>query len=266
MKAVKVFKPLQVSLFTNGPHVAFMQRIYDELNSLIERAEKLHVSDELMAEFKSFIDLENDLMKEAKKLVNTSARQDTDKERDDVVVYLLQEMKNAARSPIATKQKAGAALSPIAEAYTGIQNEAQDTETVSIRGLIVDLKKSENASHVTTLGLDDVVAKLEEINEQYDRERKELSSKTKAEKKENSSVIRPQTDAVLRRILDLIYASELLCVEEGSGDLAFVEEEIDTINVIIDEFRARYNMSQAQKKSNKKDDSSLEFKPVEQKE
>ena len=134
MKAVKVFKPLQVSLFTNGPHVAFMQRIYDELNSLIERAEKLHVSDELMAEFKSFIDLENDLMKEAKKLVNTSARQDTDKERDDVVVYLLQEMKNAARSPIATKQKAGAALSPIAEAYTGIQNEAQDTETVSIRG------------------------------------------------------------------------------------------------------------------------------------
>ena len=266
MKAVKVFKPLQVSLFTNGPHVAFMQRIYDELNSLIERAEKLHVSDELMAEFKSFIDLENDLMKEAKKLVNTSARQDTDKERDDVVVYLLQEMKNAARSPIATKQKAGAALSPIAEAYTGIQNEAQDTETVSIRGLIVDLKKSENALHVTTLGLDDVVAKLEEINEQYDRERKELSSKTKAEKKENSSVIRPQTDAVLRRILDLIYASELLCVEEGSGDLAFVEEEIDTINVIIDEFRARYNMSQAQKKSNKKDDSSLEFKPVEPKE
>lgn len=265
MKAVKVFKPLQVSLFTNGPHVAFMQRIYDELNSLIERAEKLHVSDELMAEFKSFIDLENDLMKEAKKLVNTSARQDTDKERDDVVVYLLQEMKNAARSPIEAKQKAGAALGPIADAYTGIQNEAQDTETVSIRGLIIDLKKSENAPHVTTLGLDDVVAKLEEINEQYDRERKELSAKTKAEKKANSDVIRPQTDAVLRRILDLIYASELLCDEE-TGDLAFIEDEIDTINVIIDEFRMRYNMSQAQKKSNAKDDSGLEFKPVEPKE
>lgn len=174
-------------------------------------------------------------------------------------------MKNAARSPIETKQKAGVALSLIAEAYTGIQNEAQDTETVSIRGLIVDLKKSENASHVTTLGLEDVVAKLEEINERYDRERKELSSKTKAEKKENSSVIRPQTDAVLRRILDLIYASELLCDEE-SGDFAFIEEEIDTINVIIDEFRARYNMSQAQKKASKKDDSGLEFQPVEPKE
>lgn len=52
MKAVKVFKPLQVTLFTNGPHVAFMQRIYDELDSLLDRAEKLHVSDELMAEFK----------------------------------------------------------------------------------------------------------------------------------------------------------------------------------------------------------------------
>lgn len=121
MKAVKVFKPLQVTLFTNGPHVAFMQRIYDELISLLDRAEKLHVSDELMAEFKSFIDLESDLMKEAKKLLNTSARQDTDKVRDDVVVYLLQEMKNAARSPIAAKQKAGAALGPIADAYTGIQ-------------------------------------------------------------------------------------------------------------------------------------------------
>ena len=264
MKPVKVFKPLQISLFTNGPHVAFMQRIYDELSSLVERAEKLHVSDELMEEFKSFIDLESDLMKEAKKLLNTSARQDTDKVRDDVVI-LLQEIKNAARSPIAAKQKAGVALSPIAEAYTGIQNEAQDTETVSIRGLIVDLKKLENAPHVTTLGLDDVVAKLEEVNEQYDRERKELSAKTLAGKKDNSEVIRPQTDAVLRRILDLIYASELLCDEE-TGDLAFIEEEIDIINVIIDEFRARYNMSQAQKKSNKKDDSGLEFQPVEPKE
>ena len=69
----------------------------------------------------------------------------------------------------------------------------------------------------------------------------------------------------MRRILDLIYASELLCDEE-TDDLAFIEEEIDIINVIIDEFRARYNMSQAQKKSNKKDDSGLEFKPVEPKE
>ena len=131
--------------------------------------------------------------------------------------------------------------------------------------MIIDLKKSENAPHVTTLGLDDVVAKLEEINEQYDRERKELSAKTKAEKKANSDVIRPQTDAVLRRILDLIYASELLCDEE-TGDLAFIEDEIDTINVIIDEFRMRYNMSQAQKKSNAKDDSGLELQPVEPKE
>lgn len=264
MKSVKVFKPLQVSLFTNGPHVAFMQRIYDELSSLVGRAEKLHIPDELMEEFKSFIDLESDLMKEAKKLLNTSARQDTDKERDDVVIYLLQEMKNAARSPIASKQAAGKALATVADAYVGIQNEAQDTETVSIRGLIIDLKKSENAPHVTTLGLDDVVAKLEEVNERYDRERKELSAKTFAGKKDNSEVIRPQTDAVLRRILDLIYASELLCDEE-TGDLAFIEEEIDIINVIIDEFRARYNMSQAQKKANKDDDSGLEFKPAERK-
>lgn len=265
MKAVKVFKTISLTRLSLAEHVTFMRRIYDELISLLDRSTKLHIPDELMAEFLSFINLESDLLKETRRLLNTSTRDVIDRERDDVVIYLLQEMKNAGRSPIVTKQKAGAALGPIADAYTGIQNEAQDTETVSIRGLIIDLKKSENAPHVTTLGLDDVVAKLEEINEQYDRERKELSAKTKAEKKANSDVIRPQTDAVLRRILDLIYASELLCDEE-TGDLAFIEDEIDTINVIIDEFRARYNMSQAQKKSNKKDDSSLEFKPVEPKE
>lgn len=264
MKAVKVFNPIQVTRFSLGQHVAFMQRIYDELISLIDRAGKLHIPDELMEEFKSFIDLENDLMKETKKLVNTSTRQDTDKMRDEIVVYLLQEIKNAARSPIATKQKAGIVLCPIADAYVGIQSEAQDTETVLIRGLIIDLKKSENIQYVTTLGLDEAIAKLEEVNEQYDRERKELSAKTKANKKANSREVRPQTDAVLRRILDLIYASELLCDEE-TGDLTFIEEEIDIINVIIDEFRARYNMSQAQKKANKDDDSGLEFKPVERK-
>ena len=118
-----------------------------------------------------------------------------------------------------------------------------------------------------------MVAKLEELNNQYDRERKELSSKTLADKKENSVAIRPKTDAVLNRILDLIYASEVLAVEEETGDQAYIETEIDAINVIIDEYRTRYNMSQAQKKANKKPgeqpsdenkgDGNLEFVPVE---
>jgi len=266
MKAVKVFKTVQMTHFSLGQHVAFMQRIYDELNSLLDRDEKLHVSDALMEEFNSFIDLESDLMKEAKRLLNTSVRSGTDQERDDIVSYLLQEMRNAARSPIATKKKAGETLGPVVDAYAGIQHEAMDTETSSIRGLIIDLKKSENAPHVTALGLDEVVAKLEEVNERYDQERKELSAKTKANKKANSRVVRPQTDAVLRRILDLIYASELLAVEEETGDQAYIEEEIDTINVIIDEFRTSLNKSQAQKKANKKEDGGLEFVPVEPKE
>lgn len=186
------------------------------------------------------------------------------------MTYLLQEIKNAPRSPIAAKKQAGEALGPIVDAYMGIQNEAQDAETLSIRGLILDLKKTENAPHVTTLGLDDVVAKLEELNNQYDRERKELSSKTLANKKENSVAIRPKTDAVLKRILELIYASELLAVEGETGDQDYIEAEIDAINVIIDEYRARYNMSQAQKKANDKPeeqpeegDGNLEFVPVE---
>ena len=181
------------------------------------------------------------------------------------MIYLLQEMKNAGRSPIVTKQKAGAALGPIADAYVGIQNEAQDTETGSIRGLIIDLRKPENAPHVTTLGLDEVVDKLEEINDRYDSERKALSAKTKSDQKANSREVRPQTDAIALRILDLIYASELLCDVE-SGDLAFIEEEIDNINIIIGEFRTRHNMSQGQKKSNQKEDPDLELKPVEPKE
>lgn len=277
MKQVKVFKGTLCSLYTNAVHTAFMQRIYDELSSLLDRKEKLHVSDALMEEFNELIGKETELNKEAKRLLNTSARGNTDQERDGVVVYLLQEMKNAARSPIAAKKKAGEALTPLAEAYVGIQNEAQDAETVSIRGLILDLKKTENAPHVTTLGLDEVVAKLEELNNQYDRERKELSSKTLADKKENSLAVRPKTDAVLKRIMDLIYASELLAVEEETGDQAYIEAEMDIINVIIDEYRARYNMSQAQKKANKKPseqpekpeegdkgDSALELVPVDE--
>ncbi len=273
MKQVKVFKGTLCSLYTNAVHAAFMQRIYDELHSLLDREEKLHISDALMEEFNAFIGMETELNKEAKRLLNTSTRGTTDQERDDVVVYMLQEMKNAARSPIAAKKKAGEALGPVVDAYVGIQNDAQDAETLSIRGLILDLKKMENAPHVTTLGLDEVVAKLEELNNQYDRERKELSSKTLADKKENSVAIRPKTDAVLNRILDLIYASEVLAVEEETGDQAYIETEIDAINVIIDEYRTRYNMSQAQKKANKKPgeqpsdenkgDGNLEFVPVE---
>ena len=109
-----------------------------------------------------------------------------------------------------------------------------------------------------------MVDKLEEINDRYDSERKALSAKTKSDQKANSREVRPQTDAIALRILDLIYASELLCDVE-SGDLAF-EEEIDNINIIIGEFRTRHNMSQGQKKSNQKEDPDLELKPVEPKE
>ena len=265
MKAVKVFKTISLTRLSLAEHVTFMRRIYDELISLLDRSTKLHIPDELMAEFLSFINLESDLQKETRRLVNTSTRDVIVRERDDVVIYLLQEMKNAGRSPIVTKQKAGAALGPIADAYVGIQNEAQDTETGSIRGLIIDLRKPENAPHVTTLGLDEVVDKLEEINDRYDSERKALSAKTKSDQKANSREVRPQTDAIALRILDLIYASELLCDVE-SGDLAFIEEEIDNINIIIGEFRTRHNMSQGQKKSNQKEDPDLELKPVEPKE
>lgn len=251
MKEVKVFKGTLCSLYTNAVHAAFMQRIYDELISLLDRKEKLHISDALMEEFNELIGKETDLTKEARRLLNTATRGNTDQERDDILVYLLQEIKNAARSPIAAKKAAGEALTPLAEAYTGIQGEANDAETLSIRGLILDLQKSENASHVTALGLDEVVTKLEEVNNRYDRERKELSSRTLANKKENSLAIRPKTDAVLKRILDLIYASEVLAVEEETGDQLFVESVIDSINVIIDEYRASYNKSQAQKKSGK---------------
>ena len=277
MKEVKVFKGTLCSLYTNAVHAAFMQRIYDELISLLDRKEKLHISDALMEEFNELIGKETDLTKEARRLLNTATRGNTDQERDDILVYLLQEIKNAARSPIAAKKAAGEALTPLAEAYTGIQGEANDAETLSIRGLILDLQKSENASHVTALGLDEVVTKLEEVNNRYDRERKELSSRTLANKKENSLAIRPKTDAVLKRIMDLIYASELLAVEEETGDQAYIEAEMDIINVIIDEYRARYNMSQAQKKANKKPseqpekpeegdkgDSGLELVPVDE--
>ena len=136
MKEVKVFKGTLCSLYTNAVHAAFMQRIYDELISLLDRKEKLHISDALMEEFNELIGKETDLTKEARRLLNTATRGNTDQERDDILVYLLQEIKNAARSPIAAKKAAGEALTPLAEAYTGIQGEANDAETLSIRGLI----------------------------------------------------------------------------------------------------------------------------------
>lgn len=70
MKQVKVFKGTLCSLYTNAVHTAFMQRIYDELSSLLDRKEKLHVSDALMEEFNELIGKETELNKEAKRLLN----------------------------------------------------------------------------------------------------------------------------------------------------------------------------------------------------
>ena len=173
--------------------------------------------------------------------------QEKDGERDGLLTYIMGTIRNAQFLPDKDIVEAAIRIAAVVKPYNGMQNEGFDRETADIRGLVADLKKTENAADIAKLGLTPMLTKLETTNQEFDDlYTKRMTSDTGA-KLPLSSKIRPETDAIYDRVILILQWNYL------NGATPIDPEVIATLaeNLckLADRIDADYNRSLAQKRA-----------------
>ena len=234
-----------MSKLDNSLHVQFHSLAY----GLVKGADitKLGIPNELMVEWDGNKSIETDITKVSQISAETRLMQEKDGERDGLLTYIMGTIRNAQFLPDKDIVEAAIRIAAVVKPYNGMQNEGFDRETADIRGLVADLKKTENAADIAKLGLAPMLTKLETTNQEFDDlYTKRMTSDTGA-KLPLSSKIRPETDAIYDRVILILQWNYL------NGATPIDPEVIATLaeNLckLADRIDADYNRSLAQKKA-----------------
>lgn len=96
----------------------------------------------------------------------TAKLAEADRERDNLLVGTMETIRNGERHYDSDRRTAAAALTPIVNAYTGIQERSIDDETGLVNNFIQDLREEKNTAYLAALGLDEWLTALETANNQ----------------------------------------------------------------------------------------------------
>ena len=234
-----------MSKLDNSLHVQFHSLAY----GLVKGADitKLGIPNELMVEWDGNKSIETDITKVSQISAETRLMQEKDGERDGLLTYIMGTIRNAQFLPDKDIVEAAIRIAAVVKPYNGMQNEGFDRETADIRGLVADLKKTENTADIAKLGLTPMLTKLETTNQEFDDlYTKRMTSDTGA-KLPLSSKIRPETDAIYDRVILILQWNYL------NGATPIDPEVIATLaeNLckLADRIDADYNRSLAQKRA-----------------
>ena len=170
-----------------------------------------------------------------------------EKNRDNLVIYITTRISRAGTLPLEAERDAGKFLYKVIKPYIGIARLPVAQESVQIQGLLIDLRKAENTTYVTTLGLDAYLAELEKENNAYIALTSTRTQNRAANKKESGAVIRARLDA---QYDDLVMLAQSFSVAVPS---ATATSFVSNLNQLISETVTAYN--QPKKGSGSKDNS-----------
>ncbi len=238
---MSIIKSIATSQLNNAEYTAFMTGF----RKLITKAtpEKLMIGTERLAAFDSGLQQLTDLMIKLRSSEETTQMAGSDNDRDRLLSYLKATVRYASKLPIAAQQEAGTKLWTLLKPYSNIARLPNQQETERIEGLLYDFAKPEYATHVTALGLDNVVTELSSANIRY----KELSvtrteSRT-AETLETGKAIRQNTDEQYAS-LQLLAAAASISTPSPEAD-----EFIASLNQLIGETKSLYKLRLSQIKT-----------------
>ena len=184
---------------------------------------------------------------------NTIKMDEEEAERDRLLSVLFYIVANGLKASKEAVKAAAQQLDVAIRPYKGAQSAAHDAETSLIKGLILDLRKDENAAAVTTLGLDATVDALEEANNSFDAAKNKRTNERALTEGDNLKEARGKTDTVYQNMCTLISAAALMAATPV--DLEFVVSVINEMNRVIANHKTSYTQSQAQKKANQPEES-----------
>lgn len=236
MRSLTILLTIALSKLNNAEYLNLMSR----LQKLVETATPtaLGLTEEEFDEFKGLVDQLQDRINYSTASDLTAQLATLDGQRDSVLTFLFSTINNSAKMPIETLSAAGSALNRITHPYTSIQGDQDQQETVKIKGLLKDLDTEEAKGHLATLNLTDAVAKLQEINDEY-----ETQSAARAREKEAARMSTDSGTAIRKRLDPIFEAIRQITLAESIAKPTDVTAEfIIGLNSAIREVNTLYNL------------------------
>lgn len=176
-----------------------------------------------------------------------------EKNRDNLVVYITTRISRAGTLPLDAEREAGKFLYKVIKPYIGIARLPVAQETAKIQGLLLDLRKEENKTYVTTLGLDAYLAELEKENNAY--------AALTSQRTQNRAASRKESGIVLRKRIGEYYDDLVMLAQSYS--VAVPSEKatmfVNNLNQLISETITAYN--QRKKGSSSKEEGGSSDRP-----
>ncbi len=129
--------------------------------------EKLAVKQELFDAIQTQLDLLTEASRQSRISQESENINRLDRQRSELLSYLMSSFKLERKSPITSRQEAATALFKELKNYSGTQSLPTRQKSQAIDAMLKDLEKSENTKHIKALGLTQAVASLKESNSGY---------------------------------------------------------------------------------------------------
>ena len=194
----------------------------------------LGVTSEMLAAFDADMQALTDSVSRQRTDDRTKQKSLYEVSRGSCVTLYFTSLQTAMKSPIAATAEAGNILWTRTKDYRGIQRLPQQQETAQIRGLLFDLAKEENQTHVTTLHLEGLLEQMRETNEEFARLSEESLTERAADTTEQTLIVRDRLAVQYDDISTTIFAFSV--AEKNADALTFVSN----LNALIDETRTAY--------------------------
>ena len=209
-----------------------------------EGVPELGLSEELLSGIEADMLNLSDTVDESQTSDETEEMELHEKNRNSLTTYILTRVTQAGTLPLETERQAGKSLYKKLKPYVGVTRLPVSQKTAKIRGLLLDLRKTENAPNVTTLGLDLYVNELEKENDEYNRLAQNRSKARAANKKESGATIRERVDKMYENLA--LLAQSYNIVKPTDRSTAFVKELNQLITETVAAYKQRKNSGKSE--------------------
>ena len=240
MKPIKTIDGTLSSRFPFGLHANLYTTIYTLVKPIPPAKLLLEESD--ITTWNGGILEEMEIDREAKKAEETAELQKKDDARDEIASALIQEIRLAAKSPIAENRAPGHRLQIIVDTYKGITRENFASETAHIKAMLNDLDKPAAAADLATIGQTKLVQMLRTANEEFNAMYiKRLDFDASIKNLPAGKAVRLKNDKMMAVIFRHIETAYMMAASDE--DRKLVSELIDRINAAIHKAKTVYNTS-----------------------
>ena len=206
------------------------------VQSATDGVSALNIPQEMIDAIKEALEKMQELNRETRSRVSTAKLSDIDRRRDNIVAFII-EVVDRSVGMLSDGEELDAVLElqNSLKVYSGVGKLPQNQETVTIRGMVSDIRKHSEA--VETVGIAKQVDLLEEVNEQY----AQLSSQrsldvSKTRQMETAKELRAQLTTLYTAAADHAFASNLLAGTDETA--AFIND----LNSHIKDTKTSYNL------------------------